>query len=129
MTPIKLLTAALGTVLVLATAVPSAEAETYQRHGQRYSDQQHTDPRSGYRHRAPRHHVYVVPDRDLHPYAARNGRHGLYGHRFKRWVPSPGRPPRQGATYDRPNYYGHGWYRPRQPRHAYVDLRTGRISF
>ena len=129
MTPIKLLTAALGTVLVLATAMPSAEAESYQRHGNRYSNQQHTDQRSGYRHGAPRHHVYVVHYRDLHRYAARNGRHSLYGYRFKRWVLSHGRPLRQRATHYRPNYYGYGGYRPRQPRLAYVDLRTGRISF
>ncbi len=129
MTPIKLLTAVLGTVIVLAATVASADAETYQRDGNRYSNQQHTDPRSGYRRWAPPQHVYVVPYRDLHRYAARTGRHGLTGYRFKQWVLSHGRPLRHGATYSRPNYYGHGGYRPRQPRLAHVDLRTGRISF
>ena len=92
-------------------------------------DQQQTDQRSGYRRGAPRHHVYVVPYRDLHRYAARYGRHSLYGKRFKRWVLSHGRPLRNRTAIYRPNYYGSGWYRPRRPRHAYVDLRTGRISF
>ena len=129
MTPIKLLTAVLGTVMVLATTAASADAETYQRYGNRYSNQQHTDQRSGYRHGASRDRVYVVSYRDLRRYAARNGRHSLYGQRFLRWVRSHGRPLRHRTASYQQNNFGYGWYRPRQPRQAYVDLRTGRIWF
>ena len=141
MTPIKLFAAIVGTALVLATAATSANAETYQRNGQRYSyqqptgqhygDRRFTDRRSQFRHVAPRRGVYVVAARDLRRYAARNGRYSLRGPRFKRWVVSHGRPLRFHTTGFRQNTfgYGFGWYRPRQPRWAYVDLRTGRISF
>jgi hypothetical protein len=144
MTPIKLFAAIIGTALVLATAATSAEAETYQRNGQWYNDQRHidrqhydhrfvdrrfTDQRRDYRHVAPRRAVYVVPARDLRRYVARNGRHSLHGKRFKRWVVSHGRPLRRHTASFRHNDFGFGWHRPRQPRWAYVNLRTGRIWF
>ena len=139
MTPIKLFAAIVGAVLVLATAATSANAETYQRNGQRYSyqqptgqhygDRRFTDRRSQFRHVAPRRGVYVVAARDLRRYAARNGRHSLRGRRFLRWVQSNGRPLRYRVATYRQHNFGFGWYRPRQPRWAYVDLRTGRIRF
>ena len=139
MTPIKLFAAIVGTALVLATAATSANAETYQRNGQRYSYQQQTDHRfvgrrftdrrPQFRHVAPRRAVFVVPARDLRRYVARNGRHSLRGPRFKRWVVSHGRPLRRHTVSFRHNDFGFGWYRPRQPRWAYVNLRTGRIWF
>lgn len=139
MTPIKLFAAVVGTALVLATAATSANAETYQRNGQGYSyqqpagqhfgDRRFTDQRPQFRHVAPRAMVYVVAVGDLRRYVARNGRYSLRGPQFKRWVVSHGHPLRFHTASFRRNTFGFGWDRPRQPRWAYVDLRTGRISF
>jgi len=141
MTPIKLFAAIVGTAMVLATAATSANAENYQRNGQGYSyqaptgqhfgDRRVTDQRQQFRHVAPRGNVYVVPVRDLRRYVARNGRYSLHGPRFKRWVVSNGRPLRFHTASFRQNNsgYGFGWYRPRQPQWAYINLRTGRIWF